>query len=189
MEIISFGGKKIVQSVVTDWENWVPRLLDEVLANRGNMVHSHKIMGRWENSYLPVDLVPTVRTPMRFARDLGKDELKTSSAILFEPLPFSQNMHPPFWFNLGLPGTQTGVHDHLSLSVLSAVTYLSCEENSGNLFFVSEGEEDLEICPEVGKLLLFDPSMKHGVRRNCSENERISFAFNLFPFPLPAEFL
>ena len=189
MESISFGGKKIIQSIVPGWESWVPRLLDEILANRDNMEHSHKIMGRWENSYLPIDRVPTARKPMRYARDLGKDELKISSAILFEPLPFSKKTHPPFWFNLGPPGAQTGVHDHVSLSVLSAVTYLSCEENSGNLFFVSEGEEDLEIRPEVGKLLLFDPSMKHGVRENCSGSERVSFAFNLFPFPLPAEFL
>ena len=189
METISFGGKKIIQSVVPGWESWVPQLLDEILANRGKMEHSHKIMGRWENSYLPIDLVPTVREPMRYARDLGRTELKVSSVVLFEPLPFSKESHPPFWFNLGPPGAQTGVHDHVSLSVLSAVTYLSCEENSGNLFFVSEGQPDLEICPEIGKLLLFDPSMKHGVRKNCSGSERVSFAFNLFPFPLPAEFL
>jgi ectoine hydroxylase-related dioxygenase (phytanoyl-CoA dioxygenase family) len=48
-----------------------------------------------------------------------------------------------------------------------------------------DGEDDLEICPEVGKIVLFDPSIRHGVRENRSGSERISLAFNLFPFPLP----
>ena len=186
IEILSFGGKKIVEGWVPNREIWVPRLLDEFDANRKSIERSHKIGDRWENSYLPVELVPSIREPMRFARDLGRDELKIASVILFEPLPFSTNRYPPFWFNLSQPGDVTGLHDHVSLSVLSAVVYLACGEDSGNLYFRKDGEDDLEFFPEVGKLVLFDSSTRHGVYENRSCSERISLAFNLFPFPLPA---
>ena len=186
IETLSYGGKKIVEAWVPNRDVWVPRLLAEFNANRKSIERSHKIGGRWENSYLSVDLVPSIREPMRFARDLGRDELKIASAILFEPLPFSPNSHPPFWFNLARSGERTGLHDHADLACLSAVTYLACEENSGNLYFRTDGEDDLEISPEVGKVVLFDPSTRHGVLENRSCSERISLAFNLFPFPLPA---
>ena len=65
------------------------------------------------------------------------------------------------------------------------MTYLACEEASGNLYFRIDGEDDLEVSPEVGKIVIFDPSLRHGVHENRSDSERISFAFNLFPFPLP----
>ena len=188
MELITFAGKRILQTQTSDWQDWAPQLLDEVMLNREKAERSHKIMGRWENSYLPIEKVPSVRSPMRHARALGKNELGVSSVMLVEALLFSQSRHPPFWFNLAPPGARTGVHDHLSSAVLSAVAYLSCDEGSGNLFFVAEGEDDLEISPEVGKLVLFDPSLRHGVRENRSGKERVSLAFNLFPFPLPAEF-
>jgi hypothetical protein len=32
---------------------------------------------------------------------------------------------------------------------------------------------------------LLEPWMRHGVRGNRSSEERLSLAFNLFPFPLP----
>jgi ectoine hydroxylase-related dioxygenase (phytanoyl-CoA dioxygenase family) len=50
-----------------------------------------------------------------------------------------------------------------------------------------DGADDLEISPEVGKVVIFDPVLRHGVHENRSGSERISFAFNLFPFPFPTE--
>jgi len=185
-EVYHFGGKKIIVAEVPDWEIWVPELLDEINSNRSLMDHSHKIRGRWENSYLEEGLVPTIRVPMRFARDLGKEKLGISSVLLFTPLPFSHDKFPPFWFNLAQPGEETGLHDHVDRAVLSCVAYLSCEEGSGNLFFRMQGEKELEIQTQTGQIVLFSPSLKHGVRENQTDSERISLAFNLFPFPLPA---
>ncbi|HAU59165.1 MAG TPA: hypothetical protein DCW45_02235, partial [Opitutae bacterium] len=45
--------------------------------------------------------------------------------------------------------------------------------------------EEFELEPAVGRIIIFPPHLKHGVRLNESRNERISLAFNLFPFPLP----
>ena len=185
-EVYHFGGKKIIVAEVPDWEIWVPELLDEINSNRSFMNHSHKIRGRWENSYLEEGLVPTIRIPMRFARDLGKKTLGFPSVLLFTPMPFSLDEFPPFWFNLAQPGQETGLHDHIDRAVLSCVAYLSCEEGSGSLYFKMQGENEFEIQPEIGKLVIFHPSLKHGVRKNRTNAERISLAFNLFPFPLPA---
>jgi len=118
-------------------------------------------------------------------RDFGYEILEVSSVILFEPLPGSDNPYPPFWFNFAEPGESTGLHDHALLSHLCGVVYLAAENESGNLYFHKEGEVDLEIMPKAGKLVLFEPWMRHGVRENRSNNTRLSMAFNLFPFPLP----
>jgi hypothetical protein len=122
---------------------------------------------------------------MRFARDIGKQKLDVSSVILFEALANSLNPHPPFWFNIAKPTEQTGLHDHAHLSKLSAVTYLQTEPDSGNLYFREEGESDLSINPEIGKIIIFPPFLRHGVKQNCSTKDRISLAFNLFSFPFP----
>jgi hypothetical protein len=185
-KVLNFGGERIVVAQVPESEVWIPRLLKEMDTNRTNIGRSHKIRGRWENSYLEEGLVPTIRVPMRFARNLGKEELGVSSVILFKPLPFSSDQFPPFWFNLAQGGEETGLHDHVDQAILSCVVYLDCKKDSGNLFFRIKEEDDLEVLPEVGKMILFSPSLRHGVRENRSESERISLAFNLFPFPLPA---
>jgi ectoine hydroxylase-related dioxygenase (phytanoyl-CoA dioxygenase family) len=57
----------------------------------------------------------------------------------------------------------------------------------GDLFFTKGGQDDLAITPEVGKMVLFPSFLKHGVQTNKSNQNRISLAFNLFPFPLPSE--
>jgi len=76
------------------------------------------------------------------------------------------------------------LHDHVHHAALAGVVYLSCEMKSGNLYFHMDGSSELEILPEVGKLVLFEPWMKHGVRTNQSNQQRLSLAFNLQPFPV-----
>jgi hypothetical protein len=69
--------------------------------------------------------------------------------------------------------------------VISGVYYLDTPIDSGELFFRSDGEEDLTLVPETGILVLFPSVLRHGVRRNSASGKRISMAFNLFTFPLP----
>ena len=179
------GWRKILEAEIPSWRNWVPELASQFRENINLAKKSHKIGGRWENLYLDIDDVPASRIPIRYARDLGKEALGVSSVILFEPLPGSSDNLAPFWFNQAAPGESTGLHDHAHLSILSGVIYLSCSKNAGNLFFQQEAEVNLEIMPSVGKLVLFEPWMSHGVRENLSDEIRLSLAFNLFPFPLP----
>ena len=182
-EEFTIGKDRILISKISDHQTWASELLSEYNRNRRRIFTSHKINGRWENSYLPIDLVPSVKKAMRHARNLGAKVLKVSSIILFEPLSGGEKSFPPFWFNVAKANEMTGLHNHSGWSVLSGVVYLQADENSGNLFF--KNEEEFEIEPAVGKMIIFPPHLKHGVRLNKSRNERISLAFNLFPFPLP----
>ena len=166
---INFGEDKILIAEVPDCKVWTKDLLEEFSNNQDKLEHSHKINQRWENSYLNIDCVPSVRVPMRFCRDMGLEILKINSVILFESLPGNANPHPPFWFNVAKPNECTGLHDHAFHSVLSAVTYLSLEKGCGNLYF--QKDEEIEIEPEVGMIVIFPPHFKHGVRPNKSSKD------------------
>lgn len=183
-EEVRVGTERVITAKVPDSEKWVPALLSEIDNNQSKFETSHKINNRWENSYLDIALVPTVRVPMRFARDLGVKILEIRSVILFESLNPVVNPFPPFWFNIARSEEFTGLHDHDSDSALSAVSYLQADPHSGNLYFAVDNKEDIEIEPRVGEIILFPPHLRHGVRPNQSTKERISLAFNLQSFPL-----
>ena len=184
MIFIEWEGSVIVETLVEEPQKWSSELLEQFVQNRYKSVKSHKIRGRWENQYLEIDTVPSARKVMRQAREIGKNKLGITSIVLYESPCGSQNPYPPFWFNVAAVGEITGLHDHAHLSSLSGVVYLQAGEGCGELYFRKEGVDDLNIRPEVGKLVLFPPFLKHGVHSNKSTKERISFAFNLFPFPL-----
>ncbi|MBT3666104.1 MAG: hypothetical protein HN548_01385 [Opitutae bacterium] len=185
-EEYSFGGDRILTCMVPSYEEIVISLLTKLANEKKNFQFSHQIGGRWENSYLSVDLVPSVRVPMRLARNLVKEKWGISTIVLFEPLAGSNMPHPPFWFNIANVGEKTGIHDHAKLAIISGVVYLQCNSDCGELFFTKNGYDDLLITPEEGKMVLFPSSLKHGVQVNKSAKNRISLAFNLFPFPLPS---
>ena len=180
---ISFGGKEIFPGYLPNHVELTSRLLYELNLGMGDLSFSHKIGGRWENSYLPIKKVPIVRDIVRQARDLAVNVYGKKLLALFES-PTGID-HPPFWFNLSESGDCTGVHNHARESVVSGVYYLEVPIDSGDLFFRADGEEDFSLLPEAGSLILFPSDLRHGVRMNSSSSKRISLAFNLFAFPLP----
>ena len=182
--LIEWGGYRIAEVFHRDSAEWTDELLKEFLESQSKIKKSHRIGGRWENQYLEIDDIPSARKPMRQARDIGKEKLGISSIILFEAPQGSSNPYPPLWFNVAGKGEITGLHDHAHLSTLSGVLYLQAEDGSGDLYFRKEGIKDLNLRPEVGKMVIFPPFLRHGVHSNDSSRDRISFAFNLFPFPL-----
>ena len=180
---ISFGGKEIFLGYLPNHVELTSRLLYELNLGLGDLSFSHKIGGRWENSYLPIEKVPSVRDIVRPIRDLAVHVYGKKMLALFEP-PIGLD-HPPFWFNLSDPGDCTGVHNHARESVVSGVYYLEVPIDSGDLFFRVDGEEDFSFVPKAGSVVLFPSELRHGVRINSSSGKRISLAFNLFAFPLP----
>jgi hypothetical protein len=180
---LSFAGKEIFLGYLPNHAELTSRLLYELNAGMDDFSFSHKIGGRWENSYLPIEKVPSVRDIVRPARDLAVNLYGEKLVALFEP-PAGID-HPPFWFNLSETGDSTGVHNHARESVVSGVYYLEVPIDSGDLFFRSDGEEDFFLVPEAGTVVLFPSELRHGVRMNSSSGKRVSLAFNLFAFPLP----
>lgn len=82
------------------------------------------------------------------------------------------------------------VHNH-SFSDIAGAYYFKTIGDDGDIFFpyphtitttslyLQHNIKDLSIRPEVGKLILFPGWLKHGVRTNNTEHERISLSFNL----------
>ena len=181
-EIFSYAGFQLLRFALPKYEQLVGQLLREMETGRQNFTFSHKINGRWENSYLPIEQVPSVRSVIQPARDVVVEQFGKRLVVLYEvPEGFST---PPFWFNVAKPGELTGVHDHARQASVSGVFYLQLPSRSGALFFRANGEDDLLLKPVVGTVLLFPSGLRHGVQENCSCKDRISLAFNLFTFPL-----
>jgi len=89
-----------------------------------------------------------------------------------------------FWFNSALPGESTAVHNHNGKAIISGVYYLQVPEKSGNVIFIHENKEELEIPAKSGKLLFFPPELDHCVQENMGSETRISLSFNCYLFPL-----
>ena len=181
------GQDRILSCVIPQYENWVDSILNELNRGRDNFKYSHPIGGRWENSYLSIIESPSVRVPMRLAREIIKEKWQKPTIVLYEPPFNSKSSHPPFWFNIAKFKDITGVHDHAQLASFSGVVYLQSNSLSGHLYFPQSGGDQFSIIPEVGKMVLFPSHVRHGVHSNRSNEERISLAFNLYPFPLPSE--
>ena len=162
IEKLHFANFTILYFKVPESSSLIQEILDEFQNAQEFHEYSHKIGGRWENTYTPVSLVP-------------------SSKKLF---PVTGMKNVGFWFNHMPPGSRTGLHDHKKNAFMSGVFYLDVPKNSGNLFFQNKTQEELEIKSESGKMLLFPPGIKHRVSENKSSGNRISLAFNLHTLPL-----
>ena len=187
IERFSFTGEEVVRFRLPECEDLNLSLLATLQKERSNFTHSHRINGRWENTYLPIDKVPAARAVILSARDLAVKAFGIRLWAFFEPLGNFHN--PPFWFNLAEPGEITGVHDHAREAAVSGVYYVATASCCGSLFFRAEDEEDFILEPADGTIVLFPSNLRHGVKENSSESIRISFAFNLFSLPLPLSLL
>ena len=76
------------------------------------------------------------------------------------------------WGNKILPNTHVMTHNHGNVEI-SGILYL---ENGGQeTFFTDLG---IKVKPEIGKFLLFDSDLYHGVGTNISKKTRYTMSFN-----------
>ncbi len=183
----NWEGELILTCMIPNSQDWFSKVILQLEKEKDKFRFSHQIGGRWENTYLSIDLVPDVKFAMSLAREIAKEKWNLSICALYESLPNSYDSNLPFWFNIAEVDERTGIHDHAKLASISGVLYLQCDDKSGNLFFRKENKKDFQIVPKIGKLVLFRSHLRHGVHANNSNRKRISLAFNLFPFPLPCE--
>jgi uncharacterized protein (TIGR02466 family) len=100
-----------------------------------------------------------------------------------------QNM----WLNINRKKDLNSIHDHPD-SVLSGIFYIKTPEKSGKLIFINDffirffpikvkeynpnNSEIWSFIPKENYLYIFPSWLKHEVKPNLSEEERISLAFN-----------
>jgi uncharacterized protein (TIGR02466 family) len=99
---------------------------------------------------------------------------------------------PQSWLTLTKPGQYAHRHSH-GYSDISGVYYVKTSGSDGDFwaenplnqlfetsYFYSHIPEKIYIKPQIGRLMLFPSWLKHGVNKNLTNNERISFSFNIF---------
>jgi hypothetical protein len=78
------------------------------------------------------------------------------------------------WGNICQLGEEVIEHDHEGVTGFCGILYLT-EGGPGTYF----KEHDLLINEEIGKYVLFSPSLKHSVKKIENKIERITVAFNM----------
>lgn len=130
---------------------------------------SHAFHGRFENTYVPAQLVPALAPVSDWV-------LAQARAVLGRDA-----LHWGFWFNEMGPGHRTSLHAHEEDDeLLSAVYYIQVPPDSGRLV-LWDGDHDVRIEPQPGMLLMFPPELPHEVEENRSAGTRLSVAFNFGP--------
>ena len=92
------------------------------------------------------------------------------------------------WAAYSYPGGYQNYHTHLREPTISGVYYYQTSSNDGDIVFKSDSgginhsilnlQKVAIYKPEVGKIILFPSFLEHQVTRNCTDNTRISIAFN-----------
>jgi len=74
------------------------------------------------------------------------------------------------------PDTHCGFHNHGKFDGYAGVYYLEADDNSGQLYLP---EHDIYIEAKPNRIVVFDPSVKHGVLPSIAkDNSRVAIAFN-----------
>tara|TARA_B100001996_G_scaffold193693_1_gene148288 strand:+ start:418 stop:1017 length:600 start_codon:yes stop_codon:yes gene_type:complete len=96
------------------------------------------------------------------------------------------------WFSMFKKGDYGHLHEHGNADV-SGVYYFKTNGNDGDIYFQNPNSNmmsstfyrdsmftiDHTYSPAEGQLLLFPGWLKHGIKRNKTDNTRISFSFNI----------
>lgn len=167
----------------------IKKILYELYNNKKNCSYTHYINNRWENIYLTPSKIPSILPLLSYAISLSlkcyNKLLKPHQTLIIphELLGYEKN---EFWFNLSHHGESTRLHNHNQKAIISGVFYLKAPKKSGNIIFKDRKNNELEINVEKGKIILFPSELDHYVPKNKSQDNRISFSFNCYKFPLLA---
>ena len=182
-----FLNYSISSITISDKKIDIDVILDEFQKNTKHHTHTHFINNRWENIYINPQKIPSVLPLLsKIISEAIKEyhhRLKPHQTLVIphELLGYEKN---EFWFNSALPGESTGVHNHNGKAIISGVYYLQVPEKSGNIIFIHENKEKLEITAKPGKLIFFPAELDHYVQDNEGTEKRISLSFNCYLFPL-----
>lgn len=139
------------------------------LSDHPRVHRTHAFHGRFENTYVPADLIPALAPISDWILAQAQSVLGTS------------RLHWGCWFNEMGPGHRTSLHHHdEDDELLSAVYYVRVPADSGRLVLWDDSR-DTRIQPVEGMLVMFSPQVPHEVEENRSADTRLSVAFNFGP--------
>ena len=177
----------IFSTRISDQKIDIDAILHEFEKNTKHHTHTHFITNRWENIYINPQYIPSILPLLSEIHSIAIEKFHTKLAphqtlgIPHELLGYEKN---EFWFNSSLPGESTEVHNHNGKAFISGVYYLQVPKKSGNVIFIHENKEKMEITAKTDKLIFFPPELDHFVQENMGSETRISLSFNCYLFPL-----
>ena len=132
---------------------------------------THYFAGRFENTYMVAADIPEIAVVL--------NELRQQAGQLLG-IPVGK-LKVGFWFNAMETGHRTSLHHHdENDELLSAAYYVRVPENSGNLV-LHDGDRQVCIQPEEGKLVMFAPGVLHEVTMHHGSGLRLSIGMNVGP--------
>jgi hypothetical protein len=127
--------------------------------------------GRFENIYVDAADIPEIAVVLNVFR-------QQAGQLLCIPV---DKLKVGFWFNAMQAGHRTSLHHHdENDELLSAAYYIRVPENSGSLV-LHEGDRQVSIQPEEGKLVMFGPAVLHEVTAHLGSGLRLSVGMNVGP--------
>ena len=176
---------------INNFDDYKDQLIQETYQERDEDPIGRKISNRggWQSNQI----------------NIQECKSKTLKKIIIDSLsgftPISENVSMVIegWKNINAPGDFNVKHDH-PRSNLSGVLWIKTAKNSGNLVFTSpqlfnkfqelynytdEFKYDTKsymtyyFPPTEGRILLFPSSLEHEVEENKSNEDRISYSFNI----------
>ncbi|MFV1983905.1 MAG: putative 2OG-Fe(II) oxygenase [Thiohalomonadales bacterium] len=151
------------------YQNLNKNILDKfhLFKNHTTTRNSHFFEDRYENIYIPSDLIEEINTVLFYCNHCVKI------------ITGKNSLHSGLWFNYMNPGNLTLPHSHDEADELySAVYYVKVPENSGDLI-IKENNQDITIHPQEGMFVLFPPTFVHHVTKNNSNEARLSLGINI----------
>ena len=176
---------------INDFDNYKDQLVKEIYQERDENPIGRKISNRggWQSNQININ----------HCKSETLKEIIIRSLCQLEPIFKNVSMNVQGWMNINGPGNFNVKHDH-PRSNLSGVLWIKTPKNSGNLVFTSpqlfnkfeelynyrdEFKYDTKsymtyyFTPTEGRILLFPSSLEHEVEENKSNEDRISYSFNI----------
>ena len=176
---------------INDFDDYKDQLVKEIYQERDENPIGRKISnhGRWKSNQININ----------YCKSETLKEIIIRSLCQLEPIFKNVSMNVQGWMNINGPGNFNVKHDH-PRSNLSGVLWIKTPKNSGNLVFTSpqlfnkfeelynyrdEFKYDTKsymtyyFTPTEGRILLFPSSLEHEVEENKSNEDRISYSFNI----------
>ena len=176
---------------INNFDDYKDQLIQETYQERDEDLIGRKIYNRggWQSNQI----------------NIQECKSKTLKKIIIDSLsgftPISENVSMVIegWKNINAPGDFNVKHDH-PRSNLSGVLWIKTPKNSGNLVFTSpqlfnkfqelynytdkfkydtKSYMTYYFTPTEGRILLFPSSLEHEVEENKSDEDRISYSFNI----------
>ena len=175
---------------IDNFDDYRGKLIEEIYQERDEDPVGRKISNRggWQSNQMTIQ---------KDRSELLKEIITNSVS----KLPILEGVYAAVegWKNINEPGNFNVKHNH-PRSNLSGVLWIKTPKNSGNLVFTSPNlfnrYEELDsytkefkynsnsymtyyFRPMEGRLLIFPSSLEHEVKENKSNEDRISFSFNV----------